>query len=127
MLYVILSLLYAVSAQAPSPLPVYSRIYLRGLKSLEDERVETDFINRGISYIEDEVFKAAKRGLVKYTTERFEGCESYARPTELSPFGFDKEICENIINRIHTLVSERFPDSEFIYDANTKKYTIKWD
>ena len=51
MLAIILSLLYAVSAQPSSFLPVYSRTYLRGLKRLENERVQTDFINRGIAYI----------------------------------------------------------------------------
>jgi len=127
MLAIILSLLYVVKAQTSSDLPVYSRIYLRGLKSLENERIQTDLINRGITYIEDSVFRAAKHGLVKYTTEPFEGCEAYARPNELAPFGFDKGVCENIVNRIHTLVSERFPDSEVIYDGNTKQYTLKWD
>lgn len=126
MIVLILSLLYTVSAETSS-VPVYSRTYLRGLKRLENERVQTDFINRGITYIEGEVFKAAKRGLVKYTTEPFEGCEAYAGPNELAPFGFDKEICENIVNRIHTLVSERFLDSEVLYDIATKRYTLKWD
>lgn len=127
MLAVILSLLYTVSAQTSSTLPLYSRIYLRGLKRLENERIQTDFINRGITYIEHSVFSAAKQGLVQYTTEPFEGCEAYTRPSELAPFGFDKDVCENIVNRIHILVSERFPDSEVIYDANTKEYTLKWD
>lgn len=126
MIVLILSLLYTVSAETSS-VSVYSRTYLRGLKRLENERVQTDFINRGITYIEGEVFKAAKRGLVKYTTEPFKGCEAYAGPNELAPFGFDKEICENIVNRIHTLVSERFLDSEVLYDIATKRYTLKWD
>ena len=129
---IILSLLCSVSAASlsasPKPTPrIYSRIYLRGLKRLENERKQTDFINRGITYIEDSVFTAAKQGLVKYTTQPFEGCESYATPNEYSPFGFDKDVCENIVNGIHRLVSERFPDSEIIYDANTKQYTLKWD
>ena len=123
MLAITFSLLYAVSAQTSSTLPVYSRIYLRGLKIHENERLQNDLINRGITIIEDSVLRAAKQGLVQYTTERFEGCEAYARP----PFGFDKGVCENIVNGIHTLVSEHFPDSEVIYDTNTKKYTLKWD
>lgn len=122
MFTLILSLLYAVSAQTSPTLPVYSRIYLRGLKRLENERIQTDYIDRGITYIEYNVFRAAKQGLVKYTTERFEGCdEAYTQ------FGVDKDVCENIINGIHILVSERFPDSEIIYDANTKQYTLKWN
>ena len=124
----ILSLLYIVSAQTSYTLPVYSRMYLQGLKRLENEKKQTDLINRGITNIEDVVFRAAKQGLVKYTTEPFEGCEVYYnRPNELGPFGIDKDTCENIVNRIHILVSERFPDSEFIYDTNTKQYTLKWD
>ena len=50
MIVLILSLLYTVSAEISS-VPVYSRTYLRGLKRLENERVQTDFINRGIAYI----------------------------------------------------------------------------
>ena len=127
MLLVIVSLLYAASAQTSSTLPVYSRIYLRGLKRIENERIQTDFINRGITYIVEGVFRAAKHGLVKYTTEPFEGCDAYSKPNEVEPFGFDKGVCENIVNGIHALVSERFPDSDVIYDANTKQYTLKWD
>ena len=129
MFNLIIYLLYAVSAQtsSTSTTPVYSRIYLRGLKRLENLRIQTDFINRGITYIEYNVFTAAKQGLVKYTTEPFEGCEAYTRSSELAPFRFDKDVCENIVNGIHTLVSERFPDSEIIYDTNTKQYTLKWD
>lgn len=123
----IVSLLYAVSAQTQPTVPVYSRTYLRGLKRLEDERIQTDFITRGITYIEYNVLMAAKQGLVKYTTESFEGCEAYARPSELAPFGIDKDVCENIVNGIYTLVSERFPDSEVTYDADTKQYTLKWN
>ena len=127
MIALIISLLCVASAQTTSTLPVYSRIYLRGLKKLEDERIQTDFINRGFAYIEDSVFKAAKQGLTKYTTVPFEGCEAYSRPSELAQFGLNKDVCENIVNGINKLVSERFPDSEVLYVANTKQYTIKWD
>jgi hypothetical protein len=68
--------------------------------------------------------------LVQYTTDPFQGCEELAinnRPSDLAPFGFDKEVCENVVNGIRSLVSERFPDSEVLYDANTKRYTLKWD
>jgi hypothetical protein len=97
------------------------------LKRLENERIQLEIINRGIAYVEDAVFTTAKKGLTYYTTEPFNGCEIYTRPSDLSPFGFDEEICENIINGIHTLVSERFPDSEISYDDITKRYTLKWD
>jgi hypothetical protein len=93
------------------------------LKRVENERIQTQFINMGITYIEDGVFSSAKQGLVKYTTERFEGCETY----EFPPMKLDKDVCENIVNGIKSLVSERFPDSEVIYDANTKQYTLTWD
>ena len=127
MFALILSFLYAVSAQTRSTVPIYSRTYLRGLKRLENERIQTDLITRGITYIEDSVFAAAKQGLLHYTTQPFEGCQAYTRPSELAPFGFDTGVCEYIVNGIHTLVSERFPDSEIIYDTNTKQYTLKWD
>lgn len=122
MLAIVLSLTYAVSAQTSSVLPLYSRIYLRGLKRLENERIQSEYINTGITYIEDSVFAAAKQGLVNFTTEPFPGCELYSLP-----IGVDKAVCENIVNGIHALVSERFPDSEVLYDAATKQYTLKWD
>ena len=117
MLIRILCLLYTVSAQAP----VYPRAYLRGLKRLESERVQAEMITTGIAMIEHTVFTAAKEGLGQFTTQPFEGCEH-----ELAP-GIDKEACENIVNGIKTLVSERFPDSDLLYDATTKRYTLKWD
>ena len=127
MLILIISLLYTVSAQISPTLPVYSRIYLRGLKRLENERIQFEYINKGITYIEHSVFTAAKQGFVKFTTEPFNGCEIYTIPREDLPFGFDKVVCENIINEIHALVSKRFPDSEIMYDAKTQRYTLKWD
>ena len=132
MFILILCLVYTVVAQrGPPPVPansddaphVYSRVYLRGLKRVENERIQTQFINMGITHIENGVFTAAKQGLVKYTTERFEGCETY----EFSPMRLDKDVCENIVNGIRSLVSERFPDSQVIYDATTKQYTLEWD
>ena len=122
MFILLLSLLFAVSAQTT----VYSRTYLRGLKQLENERVQTEMINTGIAMIEYSVFTAAKEGFVKFTTQPFEGCELYVK-SQFTPPGVDKVACENIVNRIKTLVSERFPDSEVLYDANTKQYTLKWD
>ena len=121
MLVLILSLLYAVSAQTSNH-PVYSRIYLRGLKRLENERIQSEYINMGIKYIEHSVFTAAKQGSVKFITEPFPGCEFYSLP-----IGVDKAVCENVVKGIHALVSERFPDSEILYDTATKRYTLKWD
>ena len=62
----ILFFLYTVSAQTSTEDTTYSRIYLRGLKRIEDERMQTEWVNRGITYIENAVFAAAKQGLVKY-------------------------------------------------------------
>jgi hypothetical protein len=116
MLILILSLLYTVSAQT-----TYSRTYLRGLKQLENERIQTEYIQMGIAYIEQSVFTAAKQGLVKFTTEPFDGCEAYTRP------GVDKAVCENVVTGIRSLVYERFPDSEVLYDTVTRRYTLRWD
>ena len=121
-----LSFLCAVSAQTE----VFTRLYLRSLKRLEDQRIQADFINRGITYVENSVFTAAKQGLLKYTTQPFEGCGAYRKANSVvegAPFRLDKDLCENIVNGIHILVSKRFPDSEIIYDANTKQYTLRWD
>ena len=115
MIALILIFLYTVLGQT-----IYSRVYLQGLKRHEDERIKTDLINQAITYIETNVFAAAKKGLEKYTTDPVEGCEN-------NGFGLDEEVCENIVNEIKTLVSERFPDSELIYDTTTKRYTLKWD
>jgi hypothetical protein len=97
------------------------------LKRVENERIQAEFINRGITYIEHSVFTAAKRGLLSFTTQPFDGCDTNINPSELAPYGFDKEVCENIVNGIKTLVSERFPDSEILYDTKTREYTLKWD
>ena len=141
MLILILSLLHSALALAPpsaaprpvasaSPKPtprVYSRIYLRGMQRLENERIQSEYISKGITYIEESVFTAAKQGLVKFTTEPFLGCDFYKSPSVVEDGIIDKTVCENILNGIHTLVSERFPDSTVIYDAATKRYTLKWD
>ena len=116
-----------VSANSDDATHVYSRTYLRGLKRLETERIQAEFINRGITYIEHSVISAAKRGLLRFTTEPFYGCETDINSSELAPYGFDKAVCENIVNGIKRLVHERFPDSELLYDATTKQYTLKWD
>ena len=105
-----------VSAQ--EEFPKYSRVYLRGLKKLENERMTADYIYKGFNFIENAVLSAAKQGFLKYKTEPFEGCEATT---------FDKSVCENIVNGIYKLVSERFPDSEIVYNSNTKRYIIKWD
>lgn len=127
MFVLILSFLYFVSAQSPSAMPIYSRAYLLGLRQLENERVQAHLINRGIWYVENAVFHAAKQGLVKVTEYNYQGCEAWSRPSEIAPYGLDKEVCENIIDGIKKLVSERFPDSEVIYDTKTKQHTLKWD
>ena len=120
----ILPFLLIVLAEASAP--VYSRMYLRGLKQMENERLQSEYITKGITYIEDSVFAAAKRGLVKFTTEPFYGCEVYSRPSELAAFGLDRVVCEHIVKGIRTLVSERFPDSELLYDDIAKRYTLIW-
>ena len=119
-MFIILCFLYTVTAHTS-----FSRINLRGLKRIEDERITTEFIYKGFTYIENAVFSAAKQGLLKYRTEPFEGCEAYRSPN--ADFTFDKDICENIVSGIQRLVSERFPDSEILYNPNTKRYTLKWD
>ena len=122
MLIRILCLLYTVSAQAP----VYPRAYLRSLKRLESERVQAEMITNGIAMIEAAVFSAAKEGFGQFTTLPFEGCELYGT-SQFAPPGVDIAACEHIVNGIRALVSERFPDSELMYDARTKRYTLKWD
>ena len=111
----ILYLLYTVSAQQQHA--VYSRIFLRGLRKLEIERVQIEYINSGFAYIENAVITTAKQGITQYTTD----------PVLCERAGLDIVVCEHVIHGILALVSERFPDSEVLYDANTKRYTLKWD
>ncbi len=115
-----LCFLYSVAAQQ-----IYSRTFLRGLKWVEDERIQTEWIDRGIVYITDAVFNSAKQGLLHYTTEPFEGCDIYIAMDQMLPF--DKHCCEIIVHGIRRLVSERFPDTEVTYDINQKRYTLRWD
>lgn len=123
---IICCFLYTVCAET-SPQPKYFRNYLRSFKKLENERIQTDLIIRGITYFENEIFTAAKQGLSQYSSQPFDGCPAHIGPSELTPFGFDKMVCENIVNGIKALVAERFPDSELIYDIKTRCYTLKWD
>ena len=116
-------LLSIVFAQATSKIPTYSRIDLRGLKRIEDKRIQALWIEKGFSYIANSAITAAKQGFVQYTTEPWEGCESFIAIEST----IDREGCEIIVNGITTLVSNHFPDSEVIYDDYTKRYTLKWD
>jgi len=117
-----------VSASSDDVPHGYSRTYLRGLKRVENERIQAEFINRGITYIEHSVFTAAKKGLLSFTTRPFQDCEiDIYDPSKLEAYGDDKAVCENIVNGIKALVSERFPDSKILYDTNTRQYTLKWD
>ena len=132
MLLLILSLLCAISAQTDLPQtslahPVYSRIYLRGLKNVETERIQAEIINTGFTYIENAVFNAAKKGLSFYTSDPFPGCDDYDILNKFLVLGINKEGCNTIIDEISILVSNRFPDTEILYDYKTKQYTLKWD
>lgn len=132
MLRLILSLLCVVSAQTDSTqtsfaYPVYSRIYLRGLKNAEIERIKKYFINKGFTYIKNDIFTAAKKGSSYYTTDPILGCDNYDIMSELIPLGINKDNCNSIIHEIRLLVSNHFPDSEILYDYKTKQYTLIWD
>ena len=123
MFSLMICLLSIVYSQASSQIPTYSRIDLRGLKRIEGKRIQALWIEKGFSYIANSVINAAKQGIVQYTTEPWEGCESFTARESI----IDRESCEIIINGIMTLVSNHFPDSEIIYDDNIKQYTLKWD
>jgi hypothetical protein len=122
-LSLILCFLYSVAAQSP----VYSRAFLRDLKRVEIEKVQTESIALGIKYIEDTVLGAAKRGLLEYTFEPLEDCDLYLGEVHDLPIVFTKEICENIVSGIRTLAYQRFPDSDIAYNKKTKRYRMKWD
>jgi len=127
-LLLIFSLLCAVSAQTSSSShTVYSRVYLRGLKNAEIERIKKYFINKGFTYIKNDIFTAAKKGSSYYTTDPILGCDNYNIMSELIPLGINKDNCNSIIHEIRLLVSNHFPDSEILYDYKTKQYTLKWD
>lgn len=121
MFMLILCFLYTTFATSEQT--IYSRVYLRGVKKLETERLQAEWITRGFTYIEDAVITAAKHGSVKYVTEPFEGCEAYSQRSD----GIDKDLCENVLTGLRALVSERFPDSDLLYNPKTKRYMLKWD
>jgi hypothetical protein len=126
MFFLICCFLYTVSARVLEVTrPEYSRMYLRGLKRVETERIQTELITRGIAYIENAVFSAAKQGHLHYTTEPFLGCEVIH--SELFAAGIDTQACEYVLQGIKTLVAQRFPDSELLYDKNTRRYTLNWE
>lgn len=119
MLILVLCFLYTTLAEPIA----YSRAYLRGLKHAENMRLQVELINRGSTYLEGAIIIAAKKGLTQYTTEEFLGCDG---PSELIPYGMEKTTCENIVNGIRAIISERFPDSEIIYDVTSRRYTLNW-
>ena len=57
---------------------VYSRIYLRNLKKLEDEQIQHNYIIEGIKNIENEVFIAAKKGLSQVTSHNLKAVKNLA-------------------------------------------------
>jgi len=114
----LLSLLYTASSQEIAP--IY-RVYLRGMKQTEDERIQAAMINGAITAIDERVFSAAKQGLLEYTTEPFEGCEIYSKRGNI-----DRSLCETVVAGIREHVSHRFPDSKLIYNEKTLQYTLKW-
>ena len=100
----------------------YSRSYLKGLHGLEKDRIVQDSLLRSYTYIESNVISAAKKGLVEYVSEPYFGCTD-----EANSLGIDKPMCEEILNSLLSLVSERFSDSDIIFNSETKRYTLKWD
>ena len=124
MLTLIFLLIYTAFAETPT---IYSRLYLRSVKKLENERRQADLINIGIKYIEDVVFTAINLGLVEYTTEPFLGCKVYSKYDEFLQLRIDEDNCENILSEIITLVYSRFPYSELSYNSETRRYTLKWN
>jgi hypothetical protein len=99
----------------------YSRSYLKSLAGLEKERIVKESIGRAYDYIEGGIISAAKKGLVEYASEPHFGCTD-----ETNALGIDRPMCEQILNSLHTLVSERFSDSDIIYSSETKRYTLRW-
>lgn len=106
---------------------VCSRNCLHKLKTIEDNKIRTEWINNGIKYIDDGVFNAAKKGYTQFTTEPFYGCTYYGdRESELGKV-INLESCEYIIKEIKKLVSEHFPDCKIIFDNKTMRYSLVWD
>jgi hypothetical protein len=100
----------------------YSRAYLKSLGGLEKERIVRESILTAYRYIESGVISAAKEGLVEYISEPYFGCDDL--PNTL---GIDRPMCEQILKDLLKLVSERFADSDIIFDSVSKRYTLMWD
>jgi len=101
---------------------VCSRNCLHKLKTIEDNRIRSEWTNNGIKYIKEGVFTAAKKGYTEFITEPFFGCKYYS-DEEIINF----ESCEYIIKEIRKLVSQRFPDCKIIFDNKTMRYSLVWD
>jgi len=115
----LLTLLFVVCASANPP---YYRIYLQGMKRVEDQRIRTEAINSYVQFIEENIFMMANQGFKQYTTEPFVGCEEYIKQNA----GIDMAFCQYILNGIIQKITEHFPDSLIIHEE-TGGYTLKWD
>jgi hypothetical protein len=114
----LLSLLSSVVSLAPP----YYRVYLQGLKRVDDERIRNEAIKSWLDYIEKNVVEMAKQGLMEYNSPPLQSCEAYVKENSTP----DIDSCEYILNGILVKISEYYPDSLIVHNSSSGIYTLKW-
>ena len=113
LLLCMVSLAFAFASAQP-----YTRSFLRGLKTHEDDMKRLEYINGAVSYIEKVVLHAAREGKTYYT-EPFYGCHMYGDP-------FLTKHCDSITQEVRQRVEELFPECDLAYDPKNGRYILSW-
>lgn len=96
----------------------YTRSFLRGLKTQEDDFRRSQYIGVSVEYIKRVVLEEARKGKTYYS-EPFYGCEIYGDP-------FLTANCDEIILRVRNGVEEAFPDCDLYHDPGSGRYILSW-
>ena len=95
----------------------YTRAFLRGLKTYEEDYKLNQYINAVVSHVENKVLQAAKEGKTYYT-EPFYGCDMYD--------SFVMKHCDTITEEVKQKVQNLFPECDLAHDVKTNRYILSW-
>jgi hypothetical protein len=95
----------------------YTRAFLRGLKTYEEDYKLNQYINAVVSHVENKVLQAAKEGKTYYT-EPFYGCDMYD--------SFVMKHCDAITEEVKQKVQNLFPECDLAHDVKTNRYILSW-
>jgi hypothetical protein len=96
----------------------YTRHFLRGLKTDENEFRRTQYIEVAVNYIKRVVLEEARKGKTYYS-EPFYGCDIYGDR-------FLSSNCEEIIMGVRRGVEEAFPECDLYHDPGSGRYILSW-